>query len=256
MKYTYISNSTNKNYFKYALGEVILVALGILIALQVNNWNESRKKDIKEQEILLQLKKDYSQDLNQLRSKNGMRKFMIQESFNILHSFDHPKEASKDSLMKYFGNITINPTFDPIKNDINNSENIRIIKNLELKKLISHWSSDIIAVQEEEVNWTKFMYEQLLPIWTDLGLVRNMFNYLSKNNKADRSYLLDDTVVNNKSYGKSKLSASLKEILRNRKVESVVAFTIEINQTINLQGKALEDRITRILKLINSEIKS
>tara|TARA_R110002074_G_scaffold84015_5_gene186662 strand:+ start:872 stop:1870 length:999 start_codon:yes stop_codon:yes gene_type:complete len=37
-------NKTSK-YFKYAIGEIILVVIGILIALQINNWNESKKKD-------------------------------------------------------------------------------------------------------------------------------------------------------------------------------------------------------------------
>jgi len=37
-----IENKTGK-YFKYAIGEIILVVIGILIALQINNWNENRK---------------------------------------------------------------------------------------------------------------------------------------------------------------------------------------------------------------------
>ncbi|NNL82603.1 MAG: hypothetical protein HKP28_04380 [Winogradskyella sp.] len=36
-------NKTGK-YFKYAIGEIILVVIGILIALQINNWNEQRKE--------------------------------------------------------------------------------------------------------------------------------------------------------------------------------------------------------------------
>ena len=37
-----MENKTSK-YLKYAIGEIILVVIGILIALQVNNWNENRK---------------------------------------------------------------------------------------------------------------------------------------------------------------------------------------------------------------------
>jgi len=37
-----IENKTGK-YFKYVIGEIILVVIGILIALQINNWNENRK---------------------------------------------------------------------------------------------------------------------------------------------------------------------------------------------------------------------
>ena len=48
-------NKTGK-YFKYAIGEIILVVVGILIALQINNWNEQRKNNTKEQQILSQLK--------------------------------------------------------------------------------------------------------------------------------------------------------------------------------------------------------
>ena len=38
-----ISNGKTVNYLKYAIGEIILVVIGILIALQINNWNENRK---------------------------------------------------------------------------------------------------------------------------------------------------------------------------------------------------------------------
>tara|TARA_B100000508_G_scaffold107348_1_gene85427 strand:- start:44 stop:181 length:138 start_codon:yes stop_codon:yes gene_type:complete len=40
-----MENKTSK-YFKYAIGEIILVVIGILIALQINNWNELRKSNI------------------------------------------------------------------------------------------------------------------------------------------------------------------------------------------------------------------
>ena len=39
-------------YLRYAFGEVILVVIGILIALQVNNWNEYRKEKVEEKKIL------------------------------------------------------------------------------------------------------------------------------------------------------------------------------------------------------------
>ncbi|MFH4967884.1 DUF6090 family protein [Gaetbulibacter sp. M240] len=37
-----LSESKFRNYFLYAIGEIILVVIGILIALQINNWNEAR----------------------------------------------------------------------------------------------------------------------------------------------------------------------------------------------------------------------
>jgi uncharacterized membrane protein YgaE (UPF0421/DUF939 family) len=45
-------------YLKYAIGEILLVVIGILIALQVNNWNEQRKDKIKSYSYLLRLNED------------------------------------------------------------------------------------------------------------------------------------------------------------------------------------------------------
>ena len=49
-------------YFKYAIGEIILVVIGILIALSINNWNEGRKNAIFEDEILSQIKSNLNKD--------------------------------------------------------------------------------------------------------------------------------------------------------------------------------------------------
>lgn len=54
-------NKTGK-YFKYAIGEIILVVIGILIALQINNWNEGRKKSEKETILIKNIVDDLSSD--------------------------------------------------------------------------------------------------------------------------------------------------------------------------------------------------
>lgn len=47
-----LSAGKTGQYFKYAIGEILLVVIGIIIALQINNWNEDRKEKLKEEEIL------------------------------------------------------------------------------------------------------------------------------------------------------------------------------------------------------------
>ncbi len=56
-----MENKTGK-YFKYAIGEIILVVIGILIALQINNWNENQKLKSKTQEYYTQLLEDLNKD--------------------------------------------------------------------------------------------------------------------------------------------------------------------------------------------------
>jgi hypothetical protein len=50
-------------YFKYAVGEIILVVIGILIALQINNWNEKKKLEAKTHDYYLQLLDDLNSDI-------------------------------------------------------------------------------------------------------------------------------------------------------------------------------------------------
>ena len=48
IRFSLLSENKTSKYFKYAFGEIILVVIGILIALQINNWNENRKNKITE----------------------------------------------------------------------------------------------------------------------------------------------------------------------------------------------------------------
>ena len=51
-----------QKYLLYALGEILLVVIGILLALQINNWNEYRKERIMEKNYLLAIKTDLEKD--------------------------------------------------------------------------------------------------------------------------------------------------------------------------------------------------
>ncbi|NNF32502.1 MAG: hypothetical protein HKN68_00225 [Saprospiraceae bacterium] len=60
-----IRGETSK-YLKYAVGEILLVMIGILLALQVNNWNENRKDHDKEVKLLIELRDDLVETKNDL----------------------------------------------------------------------------------------------------------------------------------------------------------------------------------------------
>ena len=62
IRYELMETRKTGKYLKYAVGEILLVVIGILIALQINNWNEA-KKDLKEQiTVLKNIKKDVLAD--------------------------------------------------------------------------------------------------------------------------------------------------------------------------------------------------
>ena len=59
---TLISENKIGNCFKYAIGEILLVVVGILIALQINNWNENHKKERLKDNYIGSLLDDLKQD--------------------------------------------------------------------------------------------------------------------------------------------------------------------------------------------------
>ena len=69
IRFGMISKNKISNYIIYAFGEIFLVVIGILIALQINNWNEERKDRIQEQKILALLREEFISNLNQIESK-------------------------------------------------------------------------------------------------------------------------------------------------------------------------------------------
>ena len=89
-------------YLTYAIGEIVLVVIGILIALAINNNNEENKNIEQEQVILKQLKADYKSNLLQLENKIEMRRKLISESLNILDITSKDLSISQDSLSMIF----------------------------------------------------------------------------------------------------------------------------------------------------------
>ena len=58
-----LNEGKTARYFKYAIGEILLVVIGIIIALQLNNWNEQRKLEIEEFKLLRNLQLEIQNDL-------------------------------------------------------------------------------------------------------------------------------------------------------------------------------------------------
>ena len=150
-------------YLLYAIGEVVLVVIGILIALGINNYNENQKSIAQEQVILKQLATEYKANLLQLENKIQMRRKLIAESLNVLEITSNDTLISEDSLS----------IFDPIENDVMNSGNIKLIQNDSLKQALSHWTSDIKAYTESEDIQHNHYISEIIPFMKEVGIMRN-----------------------------------------------------------------------------------
>ena len=101
-----MENKTSK-YFKYAIGEIILVIIGILIALQINNWNENRKEENKILSILKEVQNDLQEDI--LKSKELFAYYKRKDSIIQLALENKLTKADYLGNKKYaYINVAIN----------------------------------------------------------------------------------------------------------------------------------------------------
>ena len=229
------------------------MVLGILIALQIENWNEWRQEREEEKIVLQQLGDDYRANLSQLDQKIGIRNAIIIASYSILDEIDHPQTTIRDSLIGNLTILLIDPTFDPIKNDLSSNGDLRLITNTKLKRMLSNWTSDIVAVQELEQNWSTIVFQQLQPILRDLGITRDLSNYFI--NDLEMNWTLEgSTKLEKRDIGASKQGASVEEIAGSKELEGLVSAAITYNSSANLESQALRQRILEILSLIDKEI--
>ena len=80
-----LSKGKTSNYFKYAVGEIILVVIGILIALSINNWNEERKSQLHTKLLLSQVQKELAFNITKANKIIGSYREKDSLVYRILH---------------------------------------------------------------------------------------------------------------------------------------------------------------------------
>ena len=161
-------------YLIYAIGEIILVVIGILIALQVNNWNEVRKNREKEKMILTALNKDFSKNLDMFLTAKDIHitaKKSAEELLKILDSLDNPDYANKsqnlsEALQTIYLQAMETHTYNPsngVVNSLISSGNFQLIQNDTLQNLIISWNDVLEDYQEEELAASDFWNTRFEP---------------------------------------------------------------------------------------------
>jgi len=162
-------------YLIYAIGEIVLVIIGILIALQVNNWNEQRKERKYELTMLEEVQKELNEDADIIESWIPYLK-NVQHSFSELAIMKNDPKYSLDSLNFHLNRIrgygmTLNinkSPFETIKSSgLNKISNPEIRNNLSTLygyhiQGIDEWVNEVLRV--ELFNRNEIYYELFDPI--------------------------------------------------------------------------------------------
>jgi hypothetical protein len=145
IRHRLLSENKFSKYMLYAIGEIILVVIGILIALQINNWNESRKNNIIENEYYCRLLEDFELDRRNIKRLSDESDYKIKKSKALL--LDLPKkEKSKEYLIDNYIQALRTNAFAPSKVtilDITSSSKLNLIKNDSLKKTLIRYYAEL-----------------------------------------------------------------------------------------------------------------
>jgi len=124
-RYNLMSENKTYKYFKYAVGEIILVMIGILLALQVNNWNEGRKLKIKSKVIVEKIINDLTSDtlnINKLIKMSNLSEEKIKKYFSYYESLSFSND-NVDKLLDSINKVHANyMNYYPINNTFKNME--------------------------------------------------------------------------------------------------------------------------------------
>jgi hypothetical protein len=145
-------NKTAK-YFKYAIGEIILVVIGILIALQINIWNEKRKETNQTVGLLNNMITDLKTDINNLERNINLYNGYITSSRMLLSTNDY-QLLSADSIYNLLptnasSNKIIDVTFEKLKN----IGTIKILDSEDLFNAITNYYTNTTNYLEMGTSW-------------------------------------------------------------------------------------------------------
>tara|TARA_B100000780_G_scaffold226173_1_gene165350 strand:+ start:206 stop:916 length:711 start_codon:yes stop_codon:yes gene_type:complete len=231
-----MENKTGK-YFKYAIGEILLVVIGILFALQINQWNENRKENNALKTLTENLNNEFQKNLKELEIDLSRVKNAITSS-NTLLSYTGLKNVAVDNIIidSLIYHSISNPTWNPssyVLNDIKNSGKLSTLKNENLKLLLYDWD----RLYEDILEWhasSTTNTNRLIYFVGEKGSLVNVDYFNEKNEKGTK---FDIENIN-----------LLKEIRFENELENSLYSLIELEKRYNKASVLLNE----IIELSNS----
>ncbi|AFL80130.1 hypothetical protein Aeqsu_0621 [Aequorivita sublithincola DSM 14238] len=144
-----LAQGKTTKYLKYAIGEIILVVIGILIALSINNWNDIRKNQKYEQDILFLINQNLDNDSIQLTDRLLKAKEAIELTNRLVAQV--ATENYGDSLNFWMGKIITFERFTSQSSafEVLKSKGIETISDNDLQlALISYYDEDLSGVYQ------------------------------------------------------------------------------------------------------------
>ena len=214
-----LSEGKTGKYLKYAIGEIILVVIGILIALQINNWNNTIQQGKLERKYLTELKTNLTFDLKDIQFNIDFNESRLTSNEITLRYLN--KEINyADSLQYHFGNLIFttrtlpnNSTYENLK-----SRGLEIISNDSLRqqitKLYSYVYHNIIDFEKQDDNG--FQYGIFMP---EVSKAIEITKVWENGNVIDEQQIFDNIQLKNALVTNIKLRETMLSWYKNLKRE-------------------------------------
>lgn len=143
-------------YLLYAVGEIVLIVIGILIALAINNWNQGRLASEKEEFYLRGLQTEFERSKVKLENLIKVNRLNYEESIKIARFISENELPEEDELSQilfssFSSEIAYNPN-NSLLNELINSGNLGVISSEELRKALTSWESYIQSIHRQEAS--------------------------------------------------------------------------------------------------------
>jgi len=186
-------------YLKYAIGEIILVVIGILIALSINNWNENRKIKVQESKYLQGLRSDIQLNLDAINQFLEAGNASIASAQKVLAYYEGEDVTDLNDLNYHATNVYIWERFtiqDNTYQELVNSGSIGIISNDSIKNGLLNLQALYHELKNEEDHFRydmeELMYSQVYEMLDMNDLVKN-FTFQVSNGQAGEDVALSRT---------------------------------------------------------------
>ena len=170
-----MSQNQSGKYLKYAIGEIILVVIGILIALQINSWNENIQKSTKEDYYLKSIRSsiDLSQkEFDRVINDAELVKSCADSLFVLLAEKDFERLNGKflDSLLFNAADYSVISLNDGGIQEVLNTSSLDLIKDNKIRLYLVSWNDRLHKIRkyEEEAEYVSKQYNEILMGYIDM----------------------------------------------------------------------------------------
>ena len=158
-----LDGGATRKYLLYAIGEILLVMIGILLALQVNNWNESLKEQQSELMLLRSLKEEITANLEELDGGIKLHVASKDMCLTILEHFGDQNRTIDTDFLDSLVELASAPYTINLKKGIVKS----IIATGDLKYLTNDLIVQFVTVFEDMLEESTKGFERLIGVWQE-----------------------------------------------------------------------------------------